>query len=121
MTKCAAFGAAVRRLHADNRVGGVHLLRVSAVLEKAHTASVGKNAAMKLWHVRLGHADKRAIARMAAKPIVRGLVMTNTSKVTEYDPCTEGKMSNGSMPSKAKLRGSQGEVVLTDVCTMQTV
>ncbi len=47
--------------------------------------------------------------------------MINTSKVTECDPCIGGKMSNGSMPPKSRLRSIPGEVVHTDVCTMQTV
>ncbi len=53
-------------------------------------------------------ADKRAIARMAAKSIVRGLVMINTSKVTECDPCIEGKMSNGSMPPQVEATEHSG-------------
>ncbi len=46
----------------------VYLLRLSAVLEQAHTSNTGKNAVMTLWHLRLGGlgANTRQGAKEAA-------------------------------------------------------
>jgi len=83
--------------------------------EQAQTAKTAHANALDLWHLRLGHADKNAIARMAESGAVRGIDLTEKAQGDVCGPCMEGKMVNPSVLSRTNLSKVPGASIHTDV------
>lgn len=77
-----------------------------------------EDSALDLWHERLVQKHKFIIRRMQKKNIAFGLNPTKLKVDGTCEPCLTGKMSNTTLRSKLKTRNGPGEVIHTDVCSM---
>lgn len=73
---------------------------------------------LSVWHVRLAHANSRAIKWMAKKGAVRDKGMTKRYIPANCSPCNEGTIKSTLMRSHTHVKMQLGAVVHTDVAEM---
>ena len=102
------------------REGGVYTMKYSeeSIEEKALNVEDNPSSMLETWHARFGHADRRAIKRMADKNMVRGLSLQVKKYGKECEACISGTMTNGPMKSKSYVTDVPGTIVHSDVAEM---
>ena len=75
-------------------------------------------ASLQLWHERLAHVDKRGIAQMARRGVVKDLNMAHDMTESVCDACAKGKATKTNIPKDRTSNKATGTLdrVHSDVC-----
>ena len=86
--------------------------RLSSTVDSAHVAS------LQLWHERLAHVDRRGIAQMVRKGVVKGIQISNSDSQGDCMACIQGKAHRAAIPAVRTSARASGMLdrIHSDVC-----